>query len=120
MTTPTASGDTSNMGTMCAGIVRLGRVMLFVGKYRIEEGDDFRITISRDWRGSRISRVWLWRVFDTGEWVVIHVIEALMIASNTCIEYCNYRTCAVQSEVLPNCIDSHIGDCFMHIRFGKA
>ncbi len=69
--------------------------MLFVGKYRIEEGDDFRVAISRDWRGSRISRVWFWRVVDAGEWVIIHVIEALVIASNTGIKNCNNRTCSV-------------------------
>ena len=65
--------------------------MLLVSEYRIEEGDDFRVTISRNWRRIRVSRIRFWWVIDASEWIIIHVIEALMVPPNPSVEYCNNR-----------------------------
>ena len=94
--------------------------MLIVGEYSIEECDYFGVAIR--WYGLRfrVQRIWLGRVIDTGERVVVHIVEAFVIPTNSGIQDSDNRASTIESEVFPNCVDPHIGDCLVHVCLGKS
>ena len=106
------------MSPVGTGIVRLSGILFLVGEDCIEEGDNLRVTIRRDWWWIRVSRIRFWWVIEAGEWIVVHVVEALVVATDPSVENRYDRARAVQTQILPDCIDSHSRHRLMHVRLG--
>ena len=64
--------------------------MLLVGEDSVEEC--YYLGIAVCWNGLWIWIQWIWlgRIIDACEWIVVHVVEAFVIAPDPCVKNGNY------------------------------